>query len=382
MDVARVGRRGQGVQLVPRPGGGVLDQALDPRRCRSTATAWAWPRPSAPATSCPASYWPGGSLGSRSAPRPANPRVNLAMSRTSWSPPCLPILSRDGTGVVTAQPRGEDAVDGSRPDPQQAGVGGGDGGGRGAGAGRGAVAAPGGRRRRGGGGAGRRRRRWPVTGSGRTRSPSLGHRILTTGALAAPVGWAVGRVTGAGPVAVATGAGAVAGAMGLRPQKVALGPVLGAIVGRALSAVDPRMPAAVVAATTVVAYRVVSAAVFRDAQMDLLAEARGPGRPALRRAPRVPHPVRRAPTTCARWPRCWRAPTCGTRPTPASWPRSTPWPAPTSTRPRSTPPSAASTSTPAGTSSTSSPSGGGGSVPGTCSTAPWSPGPWARPTSR
>ena len=106
--------------------------------------------------------------------------------------------------------------------------------------------------------------------------PSLGHRILTSGALAAPVGWAVGRVTGAGPVAVATGAGAVAGAMGLRPQKVALGPVVGTIVGRALSAVDPRMPAAVVAATTVVAYRVVSAAVFRDAQMDLLAEAVDP----------------------------------------------------------------------------------------------------------
>ncbi len=110
------------------------------------------------------------------------------------------------------------------------------------------------------------------------RIPSLGHRILTSGALAAPVGWAVGRVSGAGPVAVATGAGAVAGAMGLRPQKVALGPVLGAIVGRALSAADPRMPAAVVAATTVVAYRVVSAALFRDAQMDLLAEAVDPSR--------------------------------------------------------------------------------------------------------
>ncbi len=103
--------------------------------------------------------------------------------------------------------------------------------------------------------------------------PALWHRILTSGALAAPVGWAVGRATGAGPVAVATGVGAVAGAMGLRPQKVALGPVLGAAVGRALAAIDSRMPAAVVAATTVVTYRVVSAAVFRDAQMDLLAEA-------------------------------------------------------------------------------------------------------------
>ncbi len=103
--------------------------------------------------------------------------------------------------------------------------------------------------------------------------PSLWHRILTTGALAAPVGWAAGRVTGAGPVAVATGAGAVVGAVGLRPQKVLLGPVFGAAMGRTLAAVSGgRMPASAVAASTVVAYRVFSAAVFRDAQLDLLAE--------------------------------------------------------------------------------------------------------------
>jgi len=102
--------------------------------------------------------------------------------------------------------------------------------------------------------------------------PALWHRILSAGALAAPVGWAVGRATGAGPVAVATGAGGVAGALGLRPQKVVLGPVFGAVWGRALAALDPRMPASLVAATTVVAYRVLSAAVFRDAQVNLLAE--------------------------------------------------------------------------------------------------------------
>ena len=102
--------------------------------------------------------------------------------------------------------------------------------------------------------------------------PALWSRIVTSGAMAAPVGWAVGRLTGATPVAVATGAGTVAGLMGLRPQKVALGPVFGAAVGRALSAVDPAMPAAVVAATTTIAYRIASAAVFRDAQLSLLAE--------------------------------------------------------------------------------------------------------------
>jgi hypothetical protein len=71
---------------------------------------------------------------------------------------------------------------------------------------------------------------------------------------------------------VGAAAGAVAGALGLRPQKVVAGPVVGAAVGRALGALDPRMPGAVVAASTVLAYRVTSAAVFRDAQVSLLAE--------------------------------------------------------------------------------------------------------------
>jgi hypothetical protein len=71
---------------------------------------------------------------------------------------------------------------------------------------------------------------------------------------------------------VATGAGALAGLLGFRPQKVAFGPVFGAAVGRLLSAVNPRMPAPIAAATTVVAYRITSAALFRDAQVSLLRE--------------------------------------------------------------------------------------------------------------
>jgi hypothetical protein len=103
--------------------------------------------------------------------------------------------------------------------------------------------------------------------------PALEHRILMTAALAAPLGWVAG-LSGPGrrPVVVATGAGVVTGALGLRPQKVALGPVFGAAVGRALAAIDPRMPAPVVASATVLAYRVASAAAFRDAQVELLAE--------------------------------------------------------------------------------------------------------------
>jgi hypothetical protein len=60
--------------------------------------------------------------------------------------------------------------------------------------------------------------------------------------------------------------------MGLRPQKVALGPVLGAAVGWALAARGRPASGAVAAAGTVLAYRTLSAALFRDAQVSLLAE--------------------------------------------------------------------------------------------------------------
>ncbi len=60
--------------------------------------------------------------------------------------------------------------------------------------------------------------------------PPLWSRIVMSGALAAPLGWAADRA-GVGPVPVATAAGAAAGALGLRPQKVLLGPVVGAAVG-------------------------------------------------------------------------------------------------------------------------------------------------------
>lgn len=102
--------------------------------------------------------------------------------------------------------------------------------------------------------------------------PALWHRILTSAALAAPLGWMVGRATRAGPAAVGLAAGTVAGAMGLRPQKVALGPAVGALVGRAFGNRRRQAPPAAVAATTVLAYRILSAAIFRDAQVTLLAE--------------------------------------------------------------------------------------------------------------
>jgi len=77
--------------------------------------------------------------------------------------------------------------------------------------------------------------------------PALWQRIATTSALMAPLGWAAGRFTGVGPVVVGTSAGAVVGAFGLRPQKVALGPLVGAAVGFAAAARRRRVPTAAVA---------------------------------------------------------------------------------------------------------------------------------------
>ena len=102
--------------------------------------------------------------------------------------------------------------------------------------------------------------------------PELWSRILASGALAAPAGWVGGRLSGAGPLTVGTVSGAVAGGLGLRPQKVALGPAVGAAVGGAFGLRGRAAEPAVVAATSVVAFRVLSALLFRDPQVSMLAE--------------------------------------------------------------------------------------------------------------
>ena len=102
--------------------------------------------------------------------------------------------------------------------------------------------------------------------------PPLWQRIATSTALAAPFGWSVARVSGAGPEAIATVTGALAGVLGVRPYKVAVGPVLGWVVGRLAAAREPAPSAAAVAAATMLTYRTLSAAVFRDPQVTLLAE--------------------------------------------------------------------------------------------------------------
>jgi len=109
--------------------------------------------------------------------------------------------------------------------------------------------------------------------------PALWSRILASGAVAAPLGWTADRLAQRirsrglrgqrlGAVPVATAAGAAAGALGLRPAKVALGPVVGAAVGLGLRS----SPGAVAAAAAVVGYRTAAAVLFRDPQLSLLAE--------------------------------------------------------------------------------------------------------------
>ena len=100
---------------------------------------------------------------------------------------------------------------------------------------------------------------------------ALWYRVLSTGALVAPLGWLAGRTTSAGPTHIGAATGLLAGVLGVRPQKVILGPLVGAAIGWGLESRGRRPSPAVVATVTAVIYRTLSAAVFRDAQVTLLA---------------------------------------------------------------------------------------------------------------
>ena len=102
--------------------------------------------------------------------------------------------------------------------------------------------------------------------------PPLWSRIATSAALVAPLGWAAGRLASPRPVEVGAATGALGGLLGIRPQKVLLGPLFGAAVGGASVRGGAPVPASVVTAATTMGDRVASALVFRDAQVSLLAE--------------------------------------------------------------------------------------------------------------
>ena len=102
--------------------------------------------------------------------------------------------------------------------------------------------------------------------------PALWSRIVASGAIAAPLGWLLGLIPGVGVVAAATVAGSAAGLLGLRPQKVLLGPLVGLAVGLGLWLLNEHTSTAVAATVAVVLFRVVSAVIFRDPQISLVAE--------------------------------------------------------------------------------------------------------------
>ncbi|MFC7245317.1 hypothetical protein ACFQO7_22820 [Catellatospora aurea] len=97
--------------------------------------------------------------------------------------------------------------------------------------------------------------------------PALWSRIVMSAALAAPCGWAFAAL-GGNSLLIGIVTGGVAGLLGVRPHKVVLGPLVGAALGWAMAGV----PGAIVAAVTVTAFRVLSALLFRDPQVSLLAE--------------------------------------------------------------------------------------------------------------
>ena len=209
--------------------------------------------------------------------------------------------------------------------------------------------------------------------------PALWQRIAVSSAMAAPLGWAAGRLTAAGPRTVGMATGTLVGALGIRPEKVALGPVVGAVIGQALS--RGPAPAAVVASSTVLAYRSLSAVIFRDQQISLLADRVSAAdlpfvvpRPARSRYVGTEYVRELADELGARYTAA--APDAGIV---ASLDALT---GPTSTPARSTRSSGSSTNTPHGSPWTSSRSGGCGSGPDTSCTAQLLRALWGRPASR
>jgi hypothetical protein len=93
----------------------------------------------------------------------------------------------------------------------------------------------------------------------------LFQRIVSSALLMALLGWLLGLIYGSGHVVLtAILSGALLGLLGLRPMKLALGVVVGAITGVALHALDDSLEPALVAAAVTVVYRVVAAIAYRN----------------------------------------------------------------------------------------------------------------------
>jgi hypothetical protein len=90
-------------------------------------------------------------------------------------------------------------------------------------------------------------------------------RIFSSVLLMALFGWLLGLIYGAGQtVLTAILSGGLLGLLGLRPPKVALGLVVGALVGIALETLDGDLEPALVAAAVTLVYRSVAAIAYRE----------------------------------------------------------------------------------------------------------------------
>lgn len=92
----------------------------------------------------------------------------------------------------------------------------------------------------------------------------LWQRIFASALLMALFGWLLGLIGLDEPLLVAIASGALLGLLGLRPLKVALGLVVGAVVGVLLQALDGDVEPALVAAVVAIVYRVVAAIAYRN----------------------------------------------------------------------------------------------------------------------
>jgi hypothetical protein len=92
----------------------------------------------------------------------------------------------------------------------------------------------------------------------------LWHRILSSALLMALFGWLLGLIYGSDEQLI-TGiiCGALVGVFGLRPTKVALGILVGAVLGALFTALDAGVEPALIAAAVTIAYRVIAAIAYR-----------------------------------------------------------------------------------------------------------------------
>ncbi len=92
----------------------------------------------------------------------------------------------------------------------------------------------------------------------------LWQRIFGSALLMALVGWLLGLIGLDEPLPTAILSGGLLGLLGLRPLKLTLGLLVGAVVGVLLEALDAHLEPALVAAAVTIVYRVIAAIAYRN----------------------------------------------------------------------------------------------------------------------